>query len=103
MIESVAQRHQVNVLVELTKSQDENPWIKMAVNTAGMFEIVGKVEDSSIENFAQINGPAILYPFIRETIASITSKAGIPTVLLPPLNFVEMAERNRQSSSQMSQ
>lgn len=37
-----------------------------------------------LENFA----PAHLFPYIREYISSTTSRAGLPTVILPPANIM---------------
>lgn len=45
-----------------------------------------------VETFGKINGPAIIFPFIREHLSSLTSKSGIQPILLPPINFAAMAE-----------
>jgi len=34
--------------------------------------------------------PVVLYPYIRETINSLTGKAGIPSMILPVVNFRAM-------------
>ena len=39
--------------------------------------------------FKKVNAPAIIYPFIREQMATTCLKAGLGTVFLPPVNFVE--------------
>lgn len=39
------------------------------------------------EKFKAINGPAIIYPFIREHLHNLCLKAGIANVLLPTVNF----------------
>src|SRR5665213_1181328 len=41
-----------------------------------------------IDKFATANGPAIMFPFLREHLASITLKAGISPILLPSVNFI---------------
>jgi len=46
-----------------------------------------------IETFGKINAPAILFPFIRENLASISMKAGINAILLSPINFVKLSEK----------
>ncbi|AUD03269.1 hypothetical protein CWM47_16365 [Spirosoma pollinicola] len=63
----------------------------------GQFLVIDGTDQSILDNFADINGPAILFPFVREIIASLTARAGIPTVLVQPLNFVDMAQRRQQS------
>jgi preprotein translocase subunit SecB len=53
--------------------------------------------DPHLENFANINAPAIIYPFIREHIASLTTKAKMPYIL-PPFNFVELAKNKAENN-----
>lgn len=49
-----------------------------------------------LKDFATINAPAILFPFVREHVATLTSKADINTVLLPPVNFVALAQEQQE-------
>ena len=76
-----------------------NKEIDSSMKISGEFECIGS-EGLSIENFAKINAPAIIFPFIRENLASISMKAGIPTILLPPINFVKLAESNQKELNQ---
>jgi preprotein translocase subunit SecB len=48
-----------------------------------------------IDQFAKANGPAIMFPFLREHLASITLKAGISPILLPSVNFIRLSEENK--------
>jgi len=48
-----------------------------------------------LEQFAKANGPAIMFPFLREHLASITLKAGINPILLPSVNFIRLSEENK--------
>jgi len=49
----------------------------------------------SVEQFAKANGPAIMFPFLREHLASITLKAGISQILLPAVNFIRLSQDNK--------
>lgn len=50
-----------------------------------------------VEKFVEANGPAIIYPFVREHIATTSLKAGMNPILLPPVNFVKLnSERLRK-------
>ena len=53
---------------------------------AGWFDTVGETS-LPIEEFATKNAVAIIFPFVREHISSLTLKSGIAHVLLPSLNF----------------
>ncbi|MDB5032656.1 protein-export chaperone SecB [Mucilaginibacter sp.] len=48
-----------------------------------------------IDQFAVANGPAIMFPFLREHLASITLKAGISPILLPSVNFIRLSTENK--------
>lgn len=60
------------------------------VTMKGLFEQMGDTQLNA-DTFGQVNGPAILYPFVREQLASLTMKANIPPILLAPINFVKRA------------
>ncbi|MEO8589810.1 MAG: protein-export chaperone SecB [Flavobacteriales bacterium] len=64
--------------------------LKAEVTMKGLFEQKGETQ-LNVDTFAQVNGPAILFPFIREQLASLTMKANIPPILLAPINFVKRA------------
>jgi preprotein translocase subunit SecB len=53
----------------------------------GMFSKITGSENMELDEFAKYNGPALMFPYIRETIASTTVKAGIPPVIIPPVNL----------------
>lgn len=58
----------------------------------GVFEFSETVTDELRKQYAAINGPAILFPYVRETLADITRRAGFPPLLLPVMNFVGLAQ-----------
>jgi preprotein translocase subunit SecB len=61
---------------------------------AGASFIFDKLPSKKIlEQFAKINCPAIIFPYIRETIADLTRRAGFPPLHLDPINFIEMGKR----------
>ncbi|WP_337043657.1 protein-export chaperone SecB [Emticicia sp. 17c] len=62
------------------------------VHMLGIFRKNPEINNIGLESFAKINAPAIIFPFIREHIASLSSKARLPLLLLPPLNFVKIVE-----------
>lgn len=69
------------------KGMQTNEQICLAnIKMIGVFEKIGQpiLPD---ERFKAINGPAILYPFIREHLHNLCLKAGIANVLLPTVNF----------------
>ena len=80
---------QVLVTETLTFSQTfENiTEFSVKIKMIGVFEKEGET-DLSIDDFARINAPAIIYPYIREHLSNLTTKAAVGTILLAPYNFI---------------
>lgn len=74
---------------------EQGPEVEIKVKMVGHFEKEGETESPPLDYFTYVNAPAMLYPFVREHIASLTAKAGMDTALLPPFNFVEMYNRRK--------
>ena len=70
----------------------KNKEIQAFIKMVGVFKCP-KDAALSIETFSRINAPAILFPFIRENLASVSMKAGINPILLPPVNFVKLSQK----------
>lgn len=71
---------------------DDNKEIQAFIKMVGVFQCPENPA-LPIETFGKINAPAILFPFVRENLASISMKAGINAILLPPINFVKLSEK----------
>ncbi|TAL62942.1 MAG: hypothetical protein EPN85_01395 [Bacteroidetes bacterium] len=69
--------------------------IESAIKMTGLFEKVGNPGIAD-EKFGKINAPSIIFPFIREHLASLSSKAINQPILLHPVNFVAMAEQQQK-------
>ena len=53
---------------------------------AGLFTIRG-VPQAQLQPVIAIHCPTVLFPYVRETIADATTRAGYPPVHLAPINF----------------
>lgn len=84
----------VGIKAFLTVTEKEKELLHVFVEMRGLFEAVGEPEMGT-DTFGQVNGPAILFPFVREQMANMTLKANIPPILLPPINFVKHASDKR--------
>ena len=65
--------------------------VEAKITMIGLFEKVGEPE-LTFEQFGKINAPAIIFPFIREHLASLSAKGAMSTIMIPPVNFVALAE-----------
>ena len=67
------------------KSADKTLFLVEAAQ-AGIFTIRG-VPQNQLQPVIAIHCPTVLFPYVRETIADATSRAGYPPVHLAPINF----------------
>lgn len=81
----------IKVLVSNNDGADQ---IAVSAEMLGSFTISGEPPQKTVDYFGNINGPAIIFPFVREVIASLTVKANIAPILLPAMNFVAAYEEN---------
>ncbi len=93
------QKRKDNLKVEIGIGQNEKQFaVKMTYNEInidnccdlkviliGQFEIDEKAQEK-ISDYAP-NAVAILFPYLRSTISTITSAAGVPPLILPVMNF----------------
>ena len=56
------------------------------VEQAGVFLIKGYTEDE-VKGLIAVVCPNTLFPYIRELVSSLVTKAGFPALLLQPINF----------------
>jgi preprotein translocase subunit SecB len=62
---------------------------------AGLFKIEN-MPKQALEPFLLINGPALLFPFLRRLIADLTREGGFPPLMLDPIDFANLYLRRQQ-------
>lgn len=67
------------------------------LESIGSFSFDVSPDEDTIERSASINCPAIMFPYVRETIADLTRRAGFAPLHLQPINFVKFAERQTET------
>lgn len=62
--------------------------VSAVIKMIGVFEKFGE-SLLDLEQFGQVNGAAIIYPYIREHLSSLSAKAGLGFIFLPPVNLTK--------------
>ena len=92
--------HEVVLTLTVEAKQEDRTLFLIELQQAGLFQINGY----SPEEFEAVVGsfcPATLFPYARETIASMVAKGGFPEFLLQPINFDMLyAESRKQAAAQ---
>ncbi|MDD2475742.1 MAG: protein-export chaperone SecB [Dysgonamonadaceae bacterium] len=75
----------VKMTVRITAKTDD---FILECDAVGRFVTTEEVDDDfKNSHFVTINSPAILYPFVRGYINTITTNSGITPIILPSVNF----------------
>jgi preprotein translocase subunit SecB len=61
--------------------------VKIDVSATGSFEFDGDLSQEERSAFFNTNAPAILFPYVRAYIGTLTSLSGMNPVILPTLNL----------------
>lgn len=74
------------------KLADDRTLFLVEAAQAGIFQI-RDVPEADMEPILGITCPNILFPYVREVISDLVSRAGFPPVLLNPVNFDMMYQQ----------
>lgn len=90
--------HEVVLTVTVEAKADDKTYFLLELQQAGLFEIDGYDGDE----FGAIIGsfcPNALFPFARESVASIVQKGGFPEFVLQPINFDALYLQSKQQQA----
>ena len=77
--------------------------VKIRVKMVGMFTRVGESEIKDLDTFGRVNGAAIVFPFVREVITNTSIKAGLPAIIIPPVNFTKASNPEKPEETTENQ
>ena len=76
------------LIYEMTcEIKDEKDFFNIKCTMIGFFSVLKGQENMGLREYSKFNAPAAVYPYIREMISSITTRAGISPVVIPPTNL----------------
>ncbi|SHG43531.1 protein-export chaperone SecB [Dysgonomonas macrotermitis] len=67
--------------------EDENKLLVIKILCNGFFEFEKDITDEERHIFFNTSAPAILFPYIRAYISTLTSLSGIKPLILPTINL----------------
>lgn len=89
----------VTVTVTVTARAGEKTVFLAEVAQAGIFSVRG-VPVENLDPLLGIGCPTILYPYAREAISDLVTRAGFPVVVLAPVSFEQIyMERQQQAAA----
>ena len=87
--------YHVQLRVTLTGKQNDRTVLLVEVHQAGIFTVRG-LADSELGLVLGAYCPNILFPYAREAVSALISKAGFPQILLSPVNFETLYQARQQ-------
>ncbi|MDX1498399.1 MAG: protein-export chaperone SecB [Woeseiaceae bacterium] len=78
--------HEVVLTITVDAKEGDNTVFLVELHQAGLFEAVGYAEEELGAIFGSYC-PNLLFPYARESIASMVQKGGFPEFILQPINF----------------
>lgn len=83
-----------NAAVEIATNfqliKNDKSFVKLEFKFVGFFSVMEEDANMELEYFISNNSLALMFPYIREHITSVTSKSGIKPIMLPPINLKAM-------------
>lgn len=60
------------------------------------FELLDEkiTDEFKLSSFPKVNAPAIAFPYLRAFISNLTLQSGLEPVILPSINFVQLANKD---------
>lgn len=69
---------------------------ELILNSKSTFETDTEIDEAYLnDSMVQINAPAIVFPFIRAFINTVSTNAGFKPIILPAINFAQMSSQNK--------
>lgn len=74
------------------KIEDENKSVNVEIDSVANFKFESIAGLEKLNNYFYINAPALLFPYIRAYISTLTNLSGFEPINLPTLNMTKLGE-----------
>ncbi|MBT2560594.1 protein-export chaperone SecB [Pedobacter sp. ISL-68] len=92
--EQVTNRLSITVILNYSAGFKGKKYITAKIIMLGVFSCSPDAQ-LSVDQFSKANGPAIMFPFLREHLASISLKSGVKPIILPAINFIKLVAEDK--------
>lgn len=77
---------EVRITATVTGKQEDKTVYLIEVTQAGIFTVAG-FEGEELDQILGAYCPGVLFPYLRESISDLTTRASFPPFLMQPINF----------------
>lgn len=89
---------EVTLVVTVTAKSGDQTLFLVEASQAGVFQ-VRNVSETDLGPVLGIVCPNVLFPYVRETVSDLITRAGFPPVLLAPVNFEAIYQQRAEASA----
>ncbi len=92
------QQLQSTLSVKMELINDEKGGEKTFVLEASVLGLFEEQQDSAVKlnDFSELQAPALLFPYLREVISSVTAKSVVGLLILPPMNVPALLKAQKK-------
>jgi preprotein translocase subunit SecB len=94
--------YHTSITVTVTAKIGDKTMFLVECTQAGVFRIQNVPQDQ-IPMVLGIGCPNIVFPYLRETVSDLVTRAGFPPLLLNPVNFEALFLQQQQAQQQQAQ
>ena len=91
--------HEVVLTITIEAKEEDKTLFLIELQQAGLFEIAG-YEGEEMQAIVGSFCPNILFPYARESVASMIQKGGFPEFVLQPINFDALYMQSKQQQAE---
>ena len=95
----IKQNESVFQLILGVKIEDENKTLLIEIEAVSDFLFNNDIDKDILDTLFYINAPALLFPYIRAYISTLTNLSGIKPVTLPTLNLSALGTELQKNTS----
>ena len=90
--------YQTLLTVTVTAKVKDKTLFLVEAGQAGIF-VIRNIPEADLDPILGIACPNILYPYVREVVSDVVSRAGFPPVVLTPVNFEALYQAQKQAQA----
>lgn len=90
--------YQLNLIVYIKDKEDT---INIEVDIVSFFVFDSQIEKTMLDKLFFMNAPAIIFPYLRSYITTLTVLSGIDPVILPTLNLSALGKELEQNTTKI--
>ncbi|MFA6925269.1 MAG: protein-export chaperone SecB [Bacteroidales bacterium] len=82
--------------------EDKKKVFKVEITSMASFHFSNKIEKKQLNNLFYINAPAMLFPYLRAYISTLTNLSGYDPVNLPTLNISSLGKKLEENTKEIN-